>query len=577
MVLGGFDASRVKPNGVSFDFGPDQSEYLNVGIQGMSFTGPDGKTSSLLSDPITANIDSTVSAFWLPNDTCTAIANSYGLTFDSLHQLYTINSTQHDLNLKNNPQASFQLGNTVAGGPSVSINLPYAAFDMNFTNPNSAQAQPLKIFPLKQATGANQYTLGRAFLQEAVLTVDFERSNFSLAQAISVPAGTAAQIVNIISPTDTSSSNGGGTSTSSPSNPSSTGVTPVVPSSSSSSSPSFPTGAIAGIVIAVIAIIAAVFGFLWFRRRKAKKHPSAPAVLTTDSQMEAAQAKRPLVPELAEKSPGYDHYTHPDAKPAPAYNVSESEIHPAEIDSPQLEGTTFPPIVQHITPGTLQELPAGKDPIGSELHSRSASIGSAAALSALPPAGFAYTSLSRGSPSQSRAESPSADANRFSSPTAASGAEGNWAGSYMAPSSPESAKSVNIRAVRGAHIVNSVSPRSPQHTSRQGSVDNTGMSATIGSTGVHGLGVFSGHDELQRKNSQRSSQSTLVGGPSGRVSPEAGVGTNTYTNLSAFASPELIPIQRPSVGRQDSAPDHPFLVDDSPVEHSPSDVDEERR
>src|ERR1019366_4883174 len=39
-----------------------------------------------------------------------------------------------------------------------------------------------RYFPLKRAANDSQTTLGRAFLQEAYLIVDYERSNFSLYQ-----------------------------------------------------------------------------------------------------------------------------------------------------------------------------------------------------------------------------------------------------------------------------------------------------------------------------------------------------------------------------------------------------------
>ena len=413
---------------------------------------------------------------------------------------------------------------------------------MNFTNPDVASAEQLQIFPIKQASGSNQYTLGRAFLQEAVLVVDFERQNFSISQAINVPTNTAAQIINIISPDDVTSS-GGGTSTSPAPSPSSTGVTPVETSASSSS---FPTGAIAGIVIAVIAIAAAVLAFFCIRRRRSKKR--APAVL--DHNEGGMAVKRPLVPELGEtRSPEDSYFPHSDSKATPAYHVSESEVPASEMDSPQMRGLPFAAMPQHIDHITnVSELPANKDP-AAELHSGPVSPTS----NSPPPGGFTWASASRGSPIAEE-----------SSPTATSAAEGAWGTSYMEPSSPESARSVPIKLVKGkAHIV-SGSARSPTHGSPSGSVDNTGMSATIGSTSVPGFGAYT-LDEVHGKPSQRSSQSTLVGGASGRVSPETGVGTN-LTNPSAFASPELIPIQRPSMQRHDSGPDTVLLDMESPSE-----------
>lgn len=65
---------------------------------------------------------------------------------------------------------------------------PYAAFDLELSYPyphlNATQASPpTNYFPLRKAANATQYTLGRSFLQETYLIVDYERNNFSISQA----------------------------------------------------------------------------------------------------------------------------------------------------------------------------------------------------------------------------------------------------------------------------------------------------------------------------------------------------------------------------------------------------------
>lgn len=552
MTFGGFDSSRFKPNGISFDFSSDPIKYLNLGLQSISFTGADGRTTNLLSDAITTYIDSTISAFWLPNDTCTAFANAYGLQFNALDQLYIINATQHALNTKNNPQVSFQLGNTVAGGSSISINFPYNAFNMTFNNPTNANAPSLQIFPLRQALTANDYTLGRAFLQEAVLTVDFERQNFSLAQALPISQATQSQIINIISPSDETSSGPGGTSTSSPSNPSSTAVTSIAAPSSSSIS----TGAIAAIVIAVVAIIAAALGFWRWKRkqqRKLKRHGDA-----------TMAPEKPLIPELATiKSPMTDYFPIQSSKSGPHITVSASEI--GELESPRLRGITLDQ-PQHGAASAIRsnpaELPAGGDPAASELES-------------------CATSIYSGSPPQ--LSSPfadlSPDISRLSSPTAASAAEGTWGTSHMEAASPGSVRSVAINAIRGeARIVShNKKSRSPKHGSPHGSSDNWGPIMAIGSTGLPVSGLSQG-DEIQRTNSRqrsnRDSQTTLVGGGlSGRTSPEGGIGTNSSFSLSALSSPRLNTFQRSAARFGDNGAEGAFLEDRSDVQ-TPSDLGE---
>ena len=562
LTLGGFDQSRFEPNDVNFDFGPDEINYLAAGLQSISFTGADGKSSTLLSDAVPVYIDSTISAMWLPNNTCNAIAQAFGLEFDSLHQMYTINDTQHAANMKNNPQLSLQLGNNVANGPSVSINMPYAALTMNFTNPNVPEAEVLSIFPLRPATSANQYTLGRAFLQEAVLTVDFERKNFSIAQAIPVTSTTQPQIINIVSLSD-EGLHGGGSTAPSPSNPTSTAVTVV-----STSSSSFPTGAIAGIVIAVIAVIASALAFLCFRRRrrgnKAKKHGNV--------EMGPAQ----LPPELAvadEKRAGGDYFSiAPKTAPPYSTTVHEAEI-VNELDSPRLGTMVDPsqqPAITTVPRDSIKyhELP-GKDP-ASELHSRSVSITSADAA----PLGFNRMNTAASSAKNSPLVELSPNLDRLSSPTAASNAEGAWHGSHIEPSSPASAMSVPMTPAGRAHIVSHSKPsRGPNHGSPQGSIDNLGMSATISSFVTAGLGL-SPQDEIQRKTSQRSSQSTLVGGLSGRASPE--VGGNQTMSASAFNSPTMMPLQRPPAYGQVPGATTVFPEGQSEVQ-TPSDMEEGSR
>lgn len=66
---------------------------------------------------------------------------------------------------------------------SVAIELPYAAFVLQATYPLYPNAT--NYFPIRRAANDTQYTIGRAFLQEAYITVDYERSIFHVSQATS--------------------------------------------------------------------------------------------------------------------------------------------------------------------------------------------------------------------------------------------------------------------------------------------------------------------------------------------------------------------------------------------------------
>ena len=165
LTLGGYDASRFTPNNLSFAFAPDNSRDVVVGIQSLIATDQDGKTHNLLTSGIDAYIDSTVSQIWLPLSACEAFEEAFGLVWDTSSELYLVNDTLHSALLAQNASFSFTLGNTVSGGETIDIVLPYASFDLQATYPLVANST--RYFPLKRAVNETQYTLGRTFLQEA--------------------------------------------------------------------------------------------------------------------------------------------------------------------------------------------------------------------------------------------------------------------------------------------------------------------------------------------------------------------------------------------------------------------------
>ena len=111
-------------------------------------------------------VDSTVPYLWLPESTCEAFQQAFGLTWDPIHNLYTVNDTSHKANLKSNASITFELSNSLTGGsPSVNITLPYASFDLVATAP--LVSSQTRYFPLQRGNDDTQYTLGRTFLQES--------------------------------------------------------------------------------------------------------------------------------------------------------------------------------------------------------------------------------------------------------------------------------------------------------------------------------------------------------------------------------------------------------------------------
>lgn len=141
----------------------DVTRDLVVYLQSISYSG--SSSAILLSEPILIFIDSTDPNLWLPNSVCDAFEEAFGLVLDNDSGLYLVNDTHNTELLNSNAQVTFRLSDVASGGDTVTITLPYNAFALTAQAPlvdNSSY-----YFPLKRAANSTQYTLGRAFLQEA--------------------------------------------------------------------------------------------------------------------------------------------------------------------------------------------------------------------------------------------------------------------------------------------------------------------------------------------------------------------------------------------------------------------------
>ncbi|KAJ4290316.1 hypothetical protein N0V90_010532 [Kalmusia sp. IMI 367209] len=295
LTLGGYDQSRFsRPSetaqDLTFPFYTDISRDLLVGISSIttSKTTSSSSESELLKDGIFAMIDSTIPHLWLPRSVCEAFENAFGLTWNSTSELYTLNSSQHDTLSKLNPTITFNISPDLpasSNDKSVSIAFPYSAFDLNISWPYAKETT--RYFPLKRASNDTQYTLGRAFLQEAYLIADYERQNFSVWPCRWDSNTNNGNIIPILSKdaqtniSGTGSGNGGSGGSSQP-----------------SSSGGIGTGAIAGIAVgvAVVAIIFAIGAWLYIRRRRKSK---ASAELE-GSQAQVTHAHKPAGTNLVE-------------------------------------------------------------------------------------------------------------------------------------------------------------------------------------------------------------------------------------------------------------------------------------
>ncbi|QDS68836.1 hypothetical protein FKW77_007052 [Venturia effusa] len=245
LTLGGYDASRFTPNNVNFSMGADISRDLLVGIQTIS-----SGSSNLLSTPIFASINSLVPHIWLPLSACQAFERAFGLTWNETAQLYIVNDTLHTSLKNSNPTVRFVIAPDATGGSSVAIDMPYGSFDLVSGPSFSNVASGTRFFPLRRADNDTQYTLGRAFLQNAYVTANYEYFNFSV-QAAQYPSTSVSQRIVTL--------------------PARGGVALKQTKSSGLS-----TGAIVGIAVGAVAAVLILAAALFFVFRKRKERSYGP-------------------------------------------------------------------------------------------------------------------------------------------------------------------------------------------------------------------------------------------------------------------------------------------------------------
>lgn len=224
LTLGGYDANRFVPHNVTFNLNPDNNPQasINTIFVESSATGNNFTTPRQLlqpSDRVSVIIDSSTPYLWLPAAVCDRFAQTLGLSYNDTLDLYTYdqNATQHDTLANSQLSFTFSLSDVSSSPAMVNITLPFQAFDLQLTYPaipNSTYGNPdatKNYFPLRRATDESQYTIGRAFLQEAYLITDYERSIFSVHQAVHTanPLGNTS-IVAILQPSDSKFTSVGG-------------------------------------------------------------------------------------------------------------------------------------------------------------------------------------------------------------------------------------------------------------------------------------------------------------------------------------------------------------------------------
>lgn len=170
LTFGGYDSSRIIPNNITFSMAQDISRDLVVSIQSITAEYDNGTAIPFLSSSSStlAFIDSTVPDIYLPEEVCQNFQDSFGLTWNATSQMYLVDDDAHNRLMEAKPNITFQLADTQNGDSTVEIILPYASFDLMIEYP--LVGNTTRYFPLAKGTNDTQYTLGRTFLQEALVS-----------------------------------------------------------------------------------------------------------------------------------------------------------------------------------------------------------------------------------------------------------------------------------------------------------------------------------------------------------------------------------------------------------------------
>jgi hypothetical protein len=237
-----------------------------VGIQSISTKFRNSTTASLLTSGIIATIDTNAQDLWLPPSVCDAFASALGLTYFPDADRYYVTDAARATLQATSPAFIFTIGTAAAGGSTITIEVPYAAFDLQARYP--IFRNPTYYFPIRRAANESQYTLGRAFLQEVYLSVDWERDVFNISQAVfnSPPLDQEIVAIEPVNKTDTLVARPG-----QPDKP-------------------LAAGAIAGIATGVSALLLVLAGLGWWLRRrkqKAKREAEAAQTLPPDKKKDA--------------------------------------------------------------------------------------------------------------------------------------------------------------------------------------------------------------------------------------------------------------------------------------------------
>jgi hypothetical protein len=302
LIFGGYDEARFTSSNFNYSIAGTDRKTLPLSLASIIAENAFGGTVSLLpnGDAVTTIIDSTVAQMWLPQNVCDLFAQAFGLTYDTLTGLYVVNNTIHQELTQMNPSVTFTVAGTGDSSSTTNIELPYAAFDLKAGIPIFNTST--NYFPLRVSANESQQVLGRAFLQEAYIFVDWERDYFTIGQV--KHQNSTSNIVPVLSPSYDMGSGG--------------------------ESSGLSTGAIAGIAVGacvLIGLLIALIAFFVVRSRRKRR---------------AAQEDEDHLPNELHS----EHVKPPEIMSAQVYEMQEGEnsrheLYANDKNVQELQGESF--------------------------------------------------------------------------------------------------------------------------------------------------------------------------------------------------------------------------------------------
>lgn len=334
LVVGGYDSSRCLTEPIVSDSVFVQLTQINLGVAsgGSAFSNPETIGTNMLRangsaiDALEVWTKPEVPYLYLPQDTCDQIAKHLPVTYNKDFNLYFWNTD--DVAYTQILSSPHYIAFTFLSGTTTStIHLPFALLNLTLDSP--LVGTPTRYFPCSPWTPANApYHLGRAFLQGAFLSQNWQTGKLFLAQAPGPDLSRLTPYIKNIASGDTSISPATNPPSWTDTWASTLQALPHdVSAETSATGGSEPAaGTIAGIVIGVVAVIAIIAAAVWFlvrRKRRARK-----AVPTSAPPYDYSSYS-----DIGHKSASTYAYR---SEPMVSRNEASTSVYPVEMDATRL-------------------------------------------------------------------------------------------------------------------------------------------------------------------------------------------------------------------------------------------------